>query len=164
MRPVLASVIALLVGCAAGSPPIRPSTTAYGATLSLVHYASRKPTFELANSGTASLAYNHWFALGPEPVAYCRDEKGAIRFCSLRFMLADDDQPYIHESYLQPGRSVKFQAAAFENEQLEVHLWVEGREEVIWLGGWTPNKRSSGRVNDKVPSSYVGVSAAQLNR
>ena len=24
--------------------------------------------------------------------------------------------------------------------------------------------RSSGRVNDKVPSSYVGVRAAQLNR
>jgi hypothetical protein len=32
-------------------------------------------------------------------------------------------------------------------------------------GGWgTPTFRSSGRVRDKVPSSYVGARAAQLNR
>jgi hypothetical protein len=29
---------------------------------------------------------------------------------------------------------------------------------------WRLTNRSSGRVRDKVPSSYIGVRAAQLNR
>lgn len=95
--------------------------------------------FELKNSGSVPLAYNHWFALGPEPVAYCRGVDGHIRFCSLRVMLSEDEQPYTHKSYIQPGKAVKFQAAPSSHEQIGVHIWVEGREEDLWLGGWTPN-------------------------
>jgi hypothetical protein len=140
MRLALVTVAAFLAGCAAESTATRPSSAAHGATLSLVRSSDRKPTFELKNSGSAPLAYNHWFSLGPEPAAYCRGADGNIRFCSLRFMLAEDGQPYTHESYLQPGKVVTFQAAPSSDEEVGVHIWIEGREEAVWLGGWTPNK------------------------
>ena len=140
MRLAVATIAALLVGCTAGSAATRPSSSAHGGTLSLVRSAGSKQSFELKNSGSSPLAYNHWFSLGPEPVAYCRGVDGQVRFCSLRVMLADDDQPYTHESYIQPGRSVKFRAAPSGNEQVGVTIWVEGREETLWLDGWTPNK------------------------
>jgi len=140
MRLAFATVAALLVGCTTGSAATRPSSSAHGGTLSLVRCAGSKQTFELMNSGSSPLAYNHWFSLGPQPVAYCRDVGGHVRFCSLRVMLADDDQPYTHESYIQPGSSVKFRAAPSGDEQVGVTIWVEGREEALWLDGWTPNK------------------------
>ena len=139
MRLALATVAAILAGCADASMATKPTSSAYGATLSLVHSAKTKQTFLLKNSGTAPLAYNHWFALGPEPVAYCRGVSGESRFCSLRVMLAEDDQPYTHESYIQPGESVTFQAAATKDEQVGIHIWIDGREEELWLDGWTPN-------------------------
>jgi hypothetical protein len=139
MRPASATVVALLAGCTAGSMATRPSSSAHGATLSLARSASSKQMFVLENSGSSPLAYNHWFSLGPEPVAYCRGVGGHIRFCSLRVLLAEDGQPYTHESYLQPGKAVRFQAAHTEDEQVGVHIWVEGREEALWLDGWTAN-------------------------
>jgi hypothetical protein len=54
-------------------------------------------------------------------------------------MLADDDQPYTHVGYIQPGESVKFQAIPGKDEQVGVRIWVNGREEVLWLGGRAPN-------------------------
>ncbi len=139
MRLAYATVAMLLVGCATDSIATRPSSSAYGGTISLVRTASSKQTFMLKNSGTLPLAYSHWFSSGPEPVAYCRGADGDIRFCSLRVMLAPDGQPYTHESYMQPGESVTFQAAPSEDEQVGVHILVEGREEALWLEGWTPN-------------------------
>jgi hypothetical protein len=140
MRLVHTLLAALLVGCAANGPISLPSSTVRGATLSLVRSVSSKPTFELKNAGTSAVAYNHWFALGPDPVAYCRTSKGEIRFCSLHVMLTDDDQPYVHESYIQPGEAVKFQAAPSGDEQVGVQLWFEEREEALWLDAWTSNK------------------------
>jgi hypothetical protein len=64
---------------------------------------------------------------------------GQIRFCSLRVMLAEDDQPYTHESYIQPGDAVEFEAAPTKDEQVGVHIWVNGREEALWLAARTPN-------------------------
>jgi hypothetical protein len=69
---------------------------------------------------------------------------GQVRYCSLRIMLTDDDQPYTHESYLQPGRSVKFRAAPSGDEQVGVTIWAEGQEEILWLDGWTPNTSLEG--------------------
>ena len=139
MRLALATVVALFAGCTTGGVATQPSVSAYGGTLSLVRSAGSKQTFVLKNSGSTPLAYNHWFSLGPDPVAYCRGVDGHTRFCSLRVMLAEDDQPYTHESYIQPGESVKFQAAATGDEQVGIHLWVEGQEVALWLDGWTPN-------------------------
>jgi hypothetical protein len=139
MRLAFATMAALLVGCTAGTAPTRPSSSAHGGTLSLVRSAGSRQIFELRNSGSSPLAYYHWFSLGPEPVAYCRGMDGAVRFCSLRMMLADDDQPYTHESYMQPGRSVMFRAAPSRDEQVGVIIWVAGREEPLWLDGWAPN-------------------------
>ena len=140
MRLALATVAALLFGCTTGCAATQASSSAYGGTLSLVRSVGSKQTFVLKNSGSSPLAYTHWFSLGSEPVAYCRSVAGLIRFCSLRVMLAEDDQPYTHESYLQPGKSVRFQAAPAGDEQVGVHIWVKGREEALWLDGWTPNK------------------------
>jgi hypothetical protein len=148
MRVAFVTVAILLFGCADGSAVTRPSSSAHGGTLSLVRSAGSKQTFELKNSGSSPLAYNHWFSLGPEPAASCRGVDGQVRFCSLRVMLADEDQPYTHERYLQPGRSVKFRAAPSGDEQVGVTILVEGREEALWLDGWTPNKsleRTRGR-------------------
>jgi hypothetical protein len=148
MRLAFATVAALFLGCTTGCMATRPSSSAYGGTLILVHSAGSKQTLVLKNSGSSPLAYNHWFSLGPDPVAYCRSADGQIRFCSLRVMLAEDEQPYTHETYIQPGEVVKFQAAPTGDEQVGVHIWVEGREEALWLDGWTPNtslERTRGR-------------------
>ncbi len=148
MRLIVATVAVLFLEGATGCTVTRPSSSAYGATLSWVRSGASKQTFVLKNSGSSPLAYSHWFSLGPEPVAYCRDVDGHIRFCSPRVMLAEDDQPYTHESYIQPGEFVKFQATPTGDEQVGVHIWVEGREEVLWLDGWTPNtsfERTRGR-------------------
>jgi len=139
MRFAFATVAALLVGCAAGSMAPQTSSSAHGGTLSLVRSSGSKQTLVLRNTSSSPLAYIHWFSLGPEPVAYCRGMDGHVRFCSLRVMLAEDDQPYTHESYIQPGEAVKLQACPTEDEQVGVHLWVDGREEALWLGGRTPN-------------------------
>src|SRR5688572_16966380 len=148
MRLAFATAFALLAGCTTGGMEVQPSSSAHGGTLRLVRSTSSKPTFALMNSGSSPLAYNHWFSLGPEPVAYCRGADRQIRFCSLRIMLGDDDQPYTHEGYIQPGESVSFQAAPAKDEQVGVHLWVEGQEEALWLDGWTPNK-SLERTRDR---------------
>jgi hypothetical protein len=148
MRLALATVFALFAGCTAGCTATQPSSSAYGGTLSLVRSAGSKQTFVLKNSGSSPLAYNHWFSLGPDPVAYCRGVDGQTRFCSLRVMLAQDDQPYTHASYIPPEESVKFQAAATGDEQVGIHLWVEGKEVALWLDGWTPNT-SLERTRDK---------------
>jgi hypothetical protein len=63
-------------------------------------------------------------------------------------MLGDDDQPYTHESYMQPGEAVRFQAVPTKDEQVGVHIWVDGREEPLWLGGGTPNN-SLERTRDR---------------
>jgi hypothetical protein len=140
MRNAFAAVTALLVGCAAGTAATLPSSSAHGGTLSLVRTERTRQTLTLSNSGSSPLAYLHWFSLGPEPVAYCRGLDGHVRVCSLRVMLADDDQPYTHESYLPPGGSVEFQASPSGDEQVGVVIWVEGREEALWLDGRTPDK------------------------
>ena len=148
MRLAFGTVATIVCGCITSCAVVQPSPSAFGGTLSLVHSAGGKQTFVLKNSGSLPLAYNHWFSLGPAPVAYCRGVDGLERFCSLRVMLAEDDQPYTHESYLQPGDSVKFQASPTADEQVGVHLWVGGREEGLWLDGWTPNtslERTRGR-------------------
>lgn len=139
MRLALATVVALFTGCTTGSTATQPSSSAHGGTLSLVRAAGAKQTFVLKNSGSSPLAYNHWFSLGPDPVAYCRGADGHTRFCSLRVMLAEDGRPYTHESYIQPGESVKFQAAAIGDEQVGIHIWADGQEVALWLDGWTPN-------------------------
>ena len=143
MRLSFAALAALILGCTTGCATTQPSSSAYGGTLRLANSKGGKQTFVLENTGSSPLAYSHWFSLGPEPVAYCRDVDGDVRFCSLRVMLREDDQPYTHESYLQPGKSVKFQAAPTGDEQLGVHIWVNGREEALWLDGWTPNSASA---------------------
>jgi hypothetical protein len=148
MRLAIAAVVVLLVGCGAGTKATLPSSSAYGGTLSLVRSASSKQTFMLENSSSSPLAYNHWLSLGPEPVAYCRGADGRIRFCSERVVLAEDEQPYTHESYIQPGESVKFQAVPSLDEQVGVYIWVEGREQALWLSGWTPNT-SLERMHDR---------------
>jgi hypothetical protein len=133
------TVVSFLAGCASVAGHSPPSSVAHGATLSLVRSTGRNPTFELRNSASSPLAYNHWFSMGPAPVAYCRGVDGHIRFCSLRVMLTEDDQPYIHESYIQPGKAVRFQADPSRGEQIGVRLWVKGREEDLWLDDWAPN-------------------------
>ena len=148
MRLAIAMVFALIVGCTTGRTTTLPSSSAYGGTLSLVRSAGGKQTFVLKNSGSSPLAYNHWFSLGSDPVAYCRSADGRTRFCSLRVMLAEDDQPFTHVSYIQPGQAVTFEAAAAGDEQVGIHVWVEGKEEALWLNGWTPNtslERTRGR-------------------
>jgi hypothetical protein len=85
---------------------------------------------------------------GPDPVPYCRDPQGSVRICALRIYVTQDDDPYVHESYLQPGGAVQFQATPSKDEQVGVRLWFKGKDEFLWLSRWTPNKsleRARGR-------------------
>jgi hypothetical protein len=99
-----------------------------------------KATFELKNTVAVPLAYEHWMSQGPEPVPYCRDPEGDIRICASHVYVTEDGEPYVHESYLQPGASVSFQAVPTGDEQVGIKIWSDAREEYLWLELWTPNK------------------------
>jgi hypothetical protein len=139
MRLAPLSMLVLIAGCASEGADTRHMSGAHGATLELVSSTQSKSTLELKNTGATPLAYDHWMSQGREPVPHCRDAKGAIRICALRVYLTSENDPYIHETYLQPAVSVKFQAAPAENEQVGVHIWRDGRGEYLWLDKGAPN-------------------------
>lgn len=141
-------VAMLLAGCVAGGEGVKPGASAHGATLALIHGGRNKVTLELRNAGSAPIAYDHWFTLGAEPVAYCRDVRGEVRFCSRRVMVAEDNQPRVHESYLQPGESVRLRALPSRGEQVGIRLWLQGKEDMLWLDEWIADssaERAPGR-------------------
>jgi len=140
MRSTLASLVALIAGCASGNGDSAPVSEARGATLRLIAVSKAHATFALVNDAPASLAYEHWMSQGPDPVPYCRDPQGSVRICALRIYVTEDDDPYVHESYLQPGGLVRFQAAPSKDEQVGVRLWFQGKDEFLWLSQWTPDK------------------------
>ena len=140
MRSTLFLFVALIAGCASGNGGSAPVSEARGATLRLLSVSKAHATFALRNGAQAALAYEHWMSQGPDPVAYCRDPQGSVRICALRIFVAEGDDPYVHESYLQPGGLVRFQAAPSKDEQVGVRLWFQGKDEFLWLSPWTPNK------------------------
>jgi hypothetical protein len=75
--------------------------------------------------------YEHWMEQGPAPVPYCRNAEGQVRICAMHMYLSGD-QPYVHETYLQPGRSVKFEAVPSRDEQVGVKFWTDGKEQYLW--------------------------------
>ena len=144
MRSLLLAIL-LVSGCSARPPAISPTSAAHGASLrltsaKLLKGATFKARFELANGATKALAYEHWMTQGPEPVPYCRDATGHIHICALRVFVDGDDEPYVHESYLQPGDSVKFEAIPSKDEHAGVKLWIDGKEEYLWFEHWTPDQ------------------------
>jgi hypothetical protein len=148
MRLVLSSLVLLLAGCASGRAGTMPVAELRGATLGLTSVTRTKATFELKNTVAAPLAYEHWMSQGPDPVPYCRDSQGRIHICASHVYVTEGDDPYVHECYLQPGASVKFQAVPTGDEQVGIKMWADGREEYLWLESWTPNK-SLERARDR---------------
>jgi hypothetical protein len=140
MRSTLIPLVALITGCASGNGGSTPVSEARGATLRLISVSKTHATLALRNGAPASLAYEHWMSQGPDPVPYCRDSQGSVRICALQIYVMQDDDPYVHESYLQPGGSVQFQATPSKDERVGVRLWFEGKDEFLWLSQWTPNK------------------------
>ena len=139
-RLALCSLIVFLTGCVSGTSRAGPQSELRGATLRLVSVTKTGTRLKLTNSATTVLAYEHWMSQGPDPVPYCRNPQGGIRICASRVYLTHDDEPYVHESYLQPGASVRFQAVPSGDEQVGVRLWFDAREEYLWLESWTPDK------------------------
>lgn len=133
------AIVVLLTGCTTSSADVHPVATAHGATLSLVSFTKKGATLELENVSKAPIAYDHWMSQGPEPVSHCRDAGGRIRICSTRVILTHEDEPYVHETYLEPGESVKLHALPGTDEQVGVHLWRSGRGEYLWLERWKPH-------------------------
>ena len=75
---------------------------------------------------------------GPEPVPHCRDSEGRTRICASKIFLSPENEPDVHEAYLQPGASVRFVATPSQTEQVGIHVWRDGQGEHLWLDGWTP--------------------------
>ena len=63
----------------------------------------------------------------------CRD------CCRLYYYLTPENDPNVHESYLQPGDSVRFRVVPSKDEQVGVRLWFHGKDEFLWFVHWTPN-------------------------
>jgi len=51
----------------------------------------------------------------------------------LRIYLTSENDPNVHESYLQPGDSVRFRAVPSKDEQVGVRLWFHGKDEFLWV-------------------------------
>ncbi len=142
MRIAAISAFALCTGCVSGSTGVHSVTDAYGASLSLISLSSAEATLELSNLGRTPLAYDHWMSQGPEPVPHCRDTSGRVRICARRIYLTSENEPYVHEAYLQPGASVELRAVPGQDEQVGVHVWRGGKDGYLWLEIGTPNKPS----------------------
>jgi hypothetical protein len=140
MAPLaLSSLAVLLAGCVSGSVGTVSTSGPFGATLSLKSVTLARATLELENDAAAPLAYEHWMSQGPEPVPYCRDPRGDIRICASRVYLMPGGEPNVHESYLQPGTSVRFQAVPSGDEQVGMKILSDGKEVFFWLEHWTPD-------------------------
>jgi len=135
-RLATSTLSALCLACAAGGAS-NPSTQAQGAVLTLAAVSHGKVTLRFTNSGNSSVAYEHWMSQGPEPVPFCRSVQGPIRICAERVFQTPDGEPSVHETYLEPGDSVKFRAIPSGTEQVGLRMWRDGREEYLWLENWT---------------------------
>ena len=127
LRLAISILSALCLAYAASGTP-NPSTQAQGAVLTVAAISHGKVTLKLTNSGNSSLA---------EPVPFCRSLQGSIRICADRVFQTPDGDPYVHETFLEPGASVKFRAIPSGTEQVGLRLWRDGREEYLWLEDWT---------------------------
>ena len=140
MRSALILLVALFAGCVSGNGGGAPSAEARGATLRWVSVSKAHATLVLVNGAPESLEYEHWMSQGPDPVPYCRNPQGSVRICALRIYVTGDNDPYVHESFLQPGSSVRFQAVPSDDEQVGVRLWFQGKDEYLWLAHWKREK------------------------
>ena len=139
MRITATAIFVLLTGCISNNADVHPVATAHGAALTLVSFTQKKATLELKNVSKTRIAYDHWMSQGPEPVSHCRDGADRIRICSTRVFLTHEDEPYVHETYLEPGESVKLHALPGTDEQVGIHLWRGGRGQYLWLERWKPH-------------------------
>ena len=135
-------LILLAAGCASEPAASWPVSEVDGVTLRMTSAKELegpiyKTRFLLRSVASTPLAYEHWMSQGPEPVPYCRDSQGVIRICAAHvYVMADE--PYVHESYLQSGDSVEFDAIPARGEQVGVKYWLEGAEHFLWYPHWTP--------------------------
>ena len=163
-RCALISLVAIVAACTTSKGGGVAISEARGASLRLVSISKLHATFALGNSASEALAYEHWMSQGPEPVPYCRDPQGSVRICALRIYLTPENDPNVHESYLQPGDSVRFRAVPSKDEQVGVRLWFHGKDEFLWFVHWTPNTSWSAHARNDVPDSRNSARDAQFNR
>jgi hypothetical protein len=140
MRLTFALACGLLAGCISSSAETESIAEIHGASLRLISTRSTHASMELRNGAALPLAYQHWMSQGPEPVPYCRAPGGEIRICSRNLYFIAGDEPFVHESYLQPGHSVRFRALPSRGEQIGVYIWFDGKGEYLWAEIQAPNK------------------------
>ena len=107
---------------------------------------TQKVTFELVSSkkGVAVLgmknvsshvlSYEHWFGQEGMPVAYCENDVGEIQVCSTHVFLLEDEY-FTHETYIQPGDEIRFEAnvATYERVGVKFYMQNNGFEEFfLW--------------------------------
>jgi len=123
----------VLCGCASAVPRAAAVASSERASLRVLSTSAQQVvTLRLKNESKAALAYAHWFGQDPSPVPYCRSA-GEIRICSADAYVELDGEAWIHEIYIQPGRTVKFRAAPGSAEQIGVHLLSPGKDSYLWV-------------------------------
>jgi hypothetical protein len=124
----LSLLVALLAtGCAT-------SLKRHSDTISVraVRASQDRPAYELRNGTDKPLAYAHWFGLDRRPVAYCRGPEGEPFLCDYRAVVTNTGEPWEHEAYLNPGRSVRFEAQRRDFSAVGVKVWIASQEQYVW--------------------------------
>jgi hypothetical protein len=101
--------------------------------ISMIGANGKKTAFVMRNTSPEVVEYFHWFSLDSSPVPYCRRADQSVYFCGVHAMVDSADNPWIHEQFLPPGESVKFVAHAEGAEAVGVKLWLQGKEQFVWI-------------------------------
>jgi hypothetical protein len=139
VKLICALPVLLLSGCASTSYYKDVTVDANGISLTLTSSDASRAALRMKNTSSAPIAYDHWMAQGPDATPYSCDSTGVIRICSSRVFLTPEGRPMTHETYLQPGSQISFEARPSPGEQVGVRLWIAGRDQYVWLTSVLPN-------------------------
>ena len=109
------------MGCAS-TPEDRLIDT--GVSINLLSNNSNVAQLEIRNNTQKILSYEHWFGQKGMPVAYCKSLSSDIDVCSTEVFLIGDEY-FTHETYIQPGEAVLFEANNVDSVAIGVKFYIQ---------------------------------------
>jgi hypothetical protein len=144
MRPARAALVCVwLAGCVAMNSErqlLPASEDSHG--ISLERLESRElhvEKYRVRNVSSSRLRYQHWAALGPEPVAYCRDADHLQYTCSRKVLVMDFQDssgiPARQDTFLDPHESVTMEVNTEGAEMIGILMFTgdPARDSIVWF-------------------------------